>query len=126
MLDIVIYLIGLIITVPIVVTWIVYFIGVKMHGHKWTALHKAVNWTTLLYIIAVLVLLQQILGNSFFGIFIILLPSIFTFITIIQWKLKTEVVFRKVFKIFWRICFLMFALLYCLLVFIGIIKQIIS
>ncbi|WP_077325992.1 DUF3397 domain-containing protein [Virgibacillus siamensis] len=126
MLDIIIYLLALIITAPIAVTWIVYLIGFKLYRHKWKALHKSVNWTTPLYIIAVLVLFNLIFEQSFFGVLLVVLPSLFTIIAVVQWRLYTEVAFRNIFKIFWRICFLLFGILYCLLILIGIVKQILS
>ncbi|WP_174613152.1 DUF3397 domain-containing protein [Virgibacillus ihumii] len=126
MLNIIVYVIGLMITVPVAVTLIVYVIGVKVYRQKWKAIHKAVSWTTLLYIIAVLVMLQQIFDSSFIGIWVIVLLSIFTVIAVVHWKLYTEVVFYKVFKIFWRVCFLLFVLLYIVLVVIGIMQQLLS
>lgn len=123
MLDIIIYFIGFIITVPMIVALIIYLISVQLYNSRWKALHKAVNWTTLLHMIAVPLLFKVIFGNSFIGIFFILLISIFTFIAVVQWKLHTEILFRHVFKIFWRVCFLMFTFLYILLVTIGIMQR---
>lgn len=106
-----------------IVALIIYLISVQLYNSRWKALHKAVNWTTLLHMIAVPLLFKVIFGNSFIGIFFILLISIFTFIAVVQWKLHTEILFRHVFKIFWRVCFLMFTFLYILLVTIGIMQR---
>lgn len=124
MLDFIIYFIGVIVTVPIITTYAIYFISVKIHGYKWRALHTAVNWTTLLYIIADITLLQIIFGNSFFGSILVLLIGIVAIITIAQWKIYTEVVVGKVFKVFWRFCFLLFSIFYCILVLTGIFQRI--
>lgn len=124
MLDFIIYFIGLIVTVPIIATWIVYLISVKMYRHKWKAVHNAVNWTTILYIIAVGTLVKEIFGISFFGIILVIIISIYTIIVIAQWKIYTEVIFSKAFKVFWRICFLLFSMLYICLVLIGIYLRI--
>lgn len=124
MLDFIIYFIGLIVTVPIIATWIVYLISVKMYRHKWKAVHNAVNWTTILYIIAVGTLVKEIFGISFFGIILVIIISIYTIIVIAQWKIYTEVIFSKAFKVFWRICFLLFSMLYICLILIGIYLRI--
>ncbi|MGP4106883.1 DUF3397 domain-containing protein [Virgibacillus sp. L01] len=122
--DIIIYFIGLIVTVPIIATWIVYLISMKIYRHKWKAVHNAVNWTTILYIIAVVALVNEIFGISFFGTILVILISIYTIIVVAHWKIYTEVIFTKAFKMFWRICFLLFLMLYICLVLIGIYLRI--
>ncbi|SFB18813.1 Protein of unknown function [Lentibacillus halodurans] len=115
------YFAGTIITMPILATIVVYLAGVKVFRHKWKAVHTAVNWTTFLYIIAVGTMLKIMFGNSFSGIILAILLAMFAVIATVQWKMYTEVVFAKVFKVFWRVCFLLFLLLYCLLVLTGIV-----
>ncbi|MBP1950618.1 DUF3397 domain-containing protein [Virgibacillus litoralis] len=126
MLDFIIYFIGFIITVPVIATWIVYYISLKIYNHKWKAFHIAVNWTTILYIIAVNTLVKEVFGISFFGIVLVILIGIYTIIIIAHWKIYTEVLFSKAFKLFWRICFLLFLILYFCLVFAGIYLRIFS
>lgn len=124
-LDLFAYFIGTIITIPVIATLVIYFASKKIFGHKWRALHAAVNWTTLLYIIAVVTMLKTIFGNSFPGIILATILAMFAIIVVIQWKMYTEVVFKKAFKVFWRACFLIFVFLYVLLIIIGIILNII-
>jgi len=108
------------ITVPVLATVIVYSVGWKMYGHKWKAIHAAVNWTTLLYIIAAVIMFKMNFGRSFAGTVVLILLTIFTAIVVIQWKVSTEVTFSNVFNVFWCICFLLFVLLNCLLALTGI------
>ncbi|HLR62217.1 MAG TPA: DUF3397 domain-containing protein [Lentibacillus sp.] len=122
-LNLVAYFIGFIIMLPVLATLIVYIIGRKVYKHNWKAIHAAVSWTTLLYIIAVITMFKTIFGHSFFGIILLILLTLITAIVVIQWKIYTEVAFKKVFKVFWRICFLLFLLLYCLLVLMGIVLR---
>ncbi|SDQ63182.1 DUF3397 domain-containing protein [Virgibacillus salinus] len=126
MLNFIIYFIGFIITVPVIATWIVYLISLKIYNHKWKAFHNAVNWTAILYIIAVNTLVSEVFGISFFGIVLVILISIYTIIIIVHWKIYTEVLFSKAFKLFWRICFLLFSIFYICLVFVGIYLRIFS
>ncbi|TMN23484.1 DUF3397 domain-containing protein [Lentibacillus cibarius] len=115
-------LIGIIITLPMLVTWGVYYIVARIGHNKWKAIHAAVNWTTLLYILAVTAMLYMMFGASYLGIITVLLLVLFTVIIVIRWKMFTEVVFRKAFRIFWRICFLLFVCLYFLLAITGMIR----
>ncbi|WP_369693677.1 DUF3397 domain-containing protein [Lentibacillus sp. CBA3610] len=113
------------ITIPVMITLAVYFVSKNIYGRKWRALHAAVNWTTLLYIINVMIMFKTIVGSAFPGIILAVLLTMFAVIAVVQWKMYTEVVFRKVFKIFWRACFLIFIVLYVLLILIGIILNIV-
>ncbi|TRM12300.1 DUF3397 domain-containing protein [Lentibacillus cibarius] len=115
-------LIGIIITLPMLVTWGVYYTVARGGYNKWKAIHAAVNWTTLLYILAVTAMLYMMFGASYLGIITVLLLVLFTVIIVIRWKMFTEVVFRKAFRIFWRICFLLFVCLYFLLAITGMIR----
>ncbi|GGJ86787.1 hypothetical protein GCM10007063_06640 [Lentibacillus kapialis] len=122
--NLIAYFIGFFITLPVLATVIVYVIGRKASRQNQKAVHTAVNWTTLLYIIAVIAMFKTIFGNSYFGIILLIMLMLFAIIVVIQWKVYTEIVFKKVLKVFWRICFLLFLLLYCLLTLTGIILRI--
>ncbi|RYG74071.1 DUF3397 family protein [Lentibacillus lipolyticus] len=121
--DMLAYLIGIIITVPMLATLGVYYAAIGAGRNNWKAVHTAVNWTTLLYILAVIVMLSTIVGSGYAGIILILLMILFTVIIVVRWKKFTEVVFYNAFKIFWRICFLLFVCLYFLLAIMGIIQN---
>lgn len=113
------------ITFPILATWIVFYISKKIHRHKWRAIHQAVNWTTLLYIFVSIILLKVIFEQYFIGPLLLLLLCMLTFIIVIQWKIKTEVLLVKAIKQLWRACFLLFLFLYLFLVLFGIVEMII-
>ncbi|MGY0692286.1 DUF3397 domain-containing protein [Virgibacillus sp. FSP13] len=124
MFDIVVYFIAFLITVPIIATWIVYQISVKIHRQKWRAIHTAVNWTTILYILAVTGLFTVVFNHGFFGWILIFLMMALSIIIFLQWKTKMEVEFKRAFKEFWRFSFLLFSFLYLCLVLIGLIQQV--
>lgn len=124
MVDYIVYFFAVFITVPLFATLIVYMISRKVYAGKWKAVHKAVNWTTIFYIIADAMLLSIIFDRQFAGIILVILLLILTLIIIIQWKMNTEVLFRKAFKTLWRITFLLFLFIYICLLVIGIIQRI--
>lgn len=123
MLDVITYTIAFLITVPVLSSLIVYFISMKVEHNIWKSIHRVVSWTTIFYIIAVLIMLQLIFDRSFTGLIFIFLLSILTFIIIIQWKKHRDIQFRIAIKILWRISFLLFFLLYGCFMFIGIWLQ---
>ncbi|WP_081498504.1 DUF3397 family protein [Oceanobacillus massiliensis] len=89
-------------------------------------MHTAVNWTTVLYIAAVVLLLEIVAGRSFLGWLFVLFIGSLAVIIFYQWKNRTEIELRKAVKIIWRISFLVYLLLYVLLVLAGIIQRILS
>jgi len=112
------YIIAFIITVPVFATWLVYFIIAKWNRPKLKAFHQAVNWTTLLYIIAVSILIWLNFHINLTGIIIIFFLSALAIIIFMQWKMNEEVLLSKALKLLWRFFFLVFAFLYvCLLIF---------
>ncbi|GAB4072344.1 hypothetical protein GCM10028778_02550 [Barrientosiimonas marina] len=119
--DTAVYILAFVVTLPIIATLFVYAVSLNVYKHKSRAVHTAVDWTTAFYLIAVLVMFNIIFGQSFTGVMIALLLTLFTIIVVVHWKLRQEIVFRNVFTFFWRICFLLFLGLYCLLVLTGLI-----
>lgn len=123
MLNFIVYLFAFFITIPILATTIIYMVQLKLGRTKKRALHTSVNWTTLLYIIAVEILLTVIFERSFIGYILIVFLSILAFIIIFQWKKYTEISLRKALRIHWRLSFLIFLFLYFVLLFMGLILQ---
>lgn len=124
MINIIVYFIAFFVTVPILATLIMYRLAVKRYTHPLRAIHFAVNWTTILYIIADLVLIAIIFERQIVGIVFVILICALAIIVIMQWKKKTEIDFVKAFKLVWRVCFLVFLLLYIFLILLGIIANI--
>lgn len=124
MVNVIIYCIAFFITAPIIATLIMYRLATKRFTHQLKAIHFAANWTVILYMIADLVLIAIIFERQLVSSMFITLISLLAIIVIMQWKVKTEVDFVKAFKLLWRICFLVFLLLYIFLVLFGIVTRI--
>ncbi|WP_226037928.1 DUF3397 domain-containing protein [Aquibacillus saliphilus] len=124
MIDIISYLVEVIIYVPILITIITYVIAKKVQRNNWKAIHISVNYSTLLYIISVGMLLDIIFNRNFFSIIIIVLLIMLSISVIVQWKVKEEILFRYVWKGFWRCSFLLFGFSYIGLIIIGIARYI--
>lgn len=117
-------MIAIMITYPIIPTWLVYKIANKIVKQKWRALHIAINWTTILYILATIVMLNILFEQYFIGFILGFILLTLAIIIIWQWKTRTEVLFSKAIKILWRLCFIIFLFAYFILAFYGIIMRI--
>ncbi|HAM82147.1 DUF3397 domain-containing protein [Ornithinibacillus bavariensis] len=126
MFDFVLFILAFIITIPIVATVGLYFILKLVYGNPIRALHKAVNWTTILHIIAGNVLLTNLFNGNYIGYIIVFLLLLLTILITFQWKKHTEVDIKKALKLSWRLCFLIFFCFYIVLVLYGIIERIIG
>jgi Protein of unknown function (DUF3397) len=85
------------------------------------AIHKALDFTTIFFIIAVHFLILAILGKSLLWlIFIFLLISAMLFV-ILHWKIKGEIVYGKVVNGFWRFTFIFFFAAYFGLTLFGFV-----
>lgn len=111
------------ITLPILL-YLLIFIGVKYwtkNGRK--AMNIAINITTPLLIFSVHHLFITIWSYSFFSyiiMFMLLVAMIFTYI---YWRMRGEIIYRKLFLGYWRLIFLLFLLIYLLLVMYGIFSR---
>ena len=126
MLDFIVYTLSFFITIPFLASLLVYLVSMVLDRNKLKAIHRLVNWTTLLYIIAVTIMLSIIFSLSFIGIVLILLLAILTIIIFIQWKTKGDVEITRAVKLLWRISFLLFFMLYSSLLLIGILQQLLT
>lgn len=108
--------------VPVISTIFVFYVSNLICKHKWKAIHFAVEWTAIFYIIAVILLLEKLLEQTVIGIVLIILITVLSIILILQWKNHTEVVLRNGIKVLTRISFLVFGLIYFLLISYEIIQ----
>ncbi|WP_330948430.1 DUF3397 domain-containing protein [Virgibacillus sp. MG-45] len=124
MIDMMAYFIAIFVTVPPITTFLIYRLLRLKSNYSRKAFFKAVNWTTLLYIIAVFIILNNLFDQFFIGIFLLVLLILFTVIIIVQWKTKIEINYQAAFKVLWRSCFLLFSFLYFVLICYGILGKI--
>ncbi len=113
-----------VVTLPIVATILLFYILKYVYKNPIKAFHKAINWTTILYILAVNMILSYLFHESYFGYIIVFMLCILTIIIIIQWKKYTEIDYYKAFKLLWRLSFLLFFMMYLILLGYGIIRSI--
>lgn len=125
LINIIIYLLSFFITVPIIATLTLYMIVLKIRRSSRMAVHKAVNWSTIFYILSVFILIQYLFNVSITGSVLIFMIIVLTIIIIYQWKTNVDIKIKKAFKILWKICFLLFFILYISFTIIGLIMEIV-
>lgn len=97
---------------PPIISIIAYYMNKLFFKHKRRAFHFTISWTTIFYIIAVIVLIDYIFSFNLTGIMSVILLVILSIILIIQWKTRTEVILSNGLKLLWRFSFLIFIPIY--------------
>lgn len=108
--------------IPFLITYFIYrFVYIKKHDEK-QAMQRAVNYSTIFYIIGVLYIIHYMFESYFIGYILIGLISLLGLILIKQWKNGEEVVLFKGIKVLWRLCFLLFLISYISLLLFQIVQ----
>ena len=116
-------IITIFLTVPLLGFFIIYVLNKLITRNTRKSYHKALDYSTILFIVAVHFLLITIWGRSFFGLILLILLVIAMIFVVIHWKIKGEIIFAKVFKGFWRFNFLIFFLAYISLTVFGVLRS---
>ncbi|WP_339178405.1 DUF3397 domain-containing protein [Oceanobacillus sp. FSL W7-1293] len=124
--DYIYYTIALFIAFPFIITFLAYGITKLRKQHTWKAVHNAVQWSAIFFILGVGVLLQLLFDRSFFGWIILLFLISLTGILIHQYQKQSDVEISKAIKIVWRSAFLLFSSAYLVLSLVYIIKEVLS
>ncbi|GAB2543034.1 DUF3397 domain-containing protein [Gracilibacillus alcaliphilus] len=120
------YLLALMVTLPLLVTYVVYVLALKISRQKRYAFHFAIDSTTILYIAAVVANVKWIFSLNLFGYIIAFLLILWLIMVVFHWRTYTDIVFAHVWKRFWKLTFLLFFALYIISSVIGIVYSITS
>ncbi|MDF2856238.1 MAG: hypothetical protein K0Q87_2089 [Neobacillus sp.] len=110
-------------TLPFLGLIIIYFLYKMITNDSRKSFHKALDYSTLLFIIAVHFLLITIIGKSFFWLILLIMILIAMVFVVVHWSVKGEIILYKVFKGFWRCNFLLFFIAYVSLTFYGLLHR---
>ncbi|MCM3726051.1 DUF3397 domain-containing protein [Neobacillus cucumis] len=87
------------------------------------ALHMALDYTTIFYIISVHFLIVTLWDKSFFWLIILVMIVIAMVFIFVHWKVKEEIIVKRIWKGFWRFNFILFFFTYFVLTFYGIVSR---
>jgi hypothetical protein len=110
-------------TVPLLGLIIVFVSSKFITKNSRKAVHMALDYSTVLFIISVHFLIVTILGKSFFWLIILEIILSAMLFSIVHWKVKGEIVINKVLKGVWRFNFLFFFTVYIALTLFGLIER---
>lgn len=112
--------IATIVMVPVFGIFIIYWLSRVLIKDKKRSVHLSVDFSTLIFIVAVHYLLIVIWGKSFLWIILLILILVAMVFVFLQWRFNQEIIFKKVWKGFWRLNFLLFSFGYFFLVIYGL------
>ncbi|WP_163536709.1 DUF3397 domain-containing protein [Gracilibacillus sp. YIM 98692] len=119
-------IVAFMVTVPLLITFVVYKVSYYFFQNKWKSIHIAVDVTVILYIFSVGTIGFLLFSSLFITFIIIFVLCIWVMIVLIQWRWGKEIEFRIVWKRFWKACFLVFVVLHLILVCYGIAVYVID
>ncbi|PEQ93707.1 hypothetical protein CN481_08630 [Bacillus sp. AFS006103] len=102
---------------------LVFIITKLVTNNNRKSVHKALDYTTILFVISVHFLIETIWGKSLFWLIILIMILIAMIFVFVHWKVKEEIVLRKVLKGFWRFNFILFLLAYITLTLFGLLHR---
>ncbi|MDF2903866.1 MAG: hypothetical protein K0S25_1504 [Bacillus sp. (in: firmicutes)] len=112
------------VTVPLLGFIVIYFVSKKIFKSSRRAVHLAIDWSTILLILSVNQIIFVLWQKSFlWAIFLVLILVALVFV-FIHWKTKHEIVFRPIFKGFWRMNFLLFFTAHIFLLILGLFQRV--
>lgn len=113
------YLTEIIIGLPIVMTILLYQIHYRIKKQKWLAIHFSTQASSIFYVIAVSIMIDEWLPFHSIGYILIVVLILLSINVIRQWKKDTEVNIKQAFKVVLRFIFLIFFIAYMV---IGVVK----
>ncbi|MFD1705788.1 DUF3397 domain-containing protein [Siminovitchia sediminis] len=111
------------ITLPILFYVLIFTIVKQMTRNHRKALNAAIYSTTFILIFSVHFLVVTIWENSYLFVIILFMLITAVFFTILHWKTREEIIYKKVFAGYWRLNFLLFSFFYIGLIIFGVITR---
>ncbi|UOQ93075.1 DUF3397 domain-containing protein [Halobacillus shinanisalinarum] len=124
MIDVFIYIVALLVTVPVLFLFISYFIAMKWHRLKKKAVRQSTQSTVPFLVLAIHILLLVLFEENFVSWIIIFLLVILSLSVIIQYKIYEEIQLRRAFKGFLRLSFLLLLMVYVGLIVYGLVDSV--
>lgn len=116
-------IITLFLSIPILGFLLIFILFKVVSKNTRRSVHRALDYTTILFIISVYFLMKTIWGNSFFGFILLVMIMIAIGFVLVHWKVKGDIEFKRVLKGFWRFNFILFFLAYVSLTLYGLISR---
>lgn len=119
----IIYVLGIFVTAPIIATFVVYLLSKRRKNHTWRAIHQAVHWTFLLYVLSCIAIFYVLFNRTFISWILLLHIAILMTLIILQWKRDTHINMKRSIKLLSRISFIIFFVGYLSFALYGILSH---
>lgn len=103
---------------PPILTLLCFYVHKLIKTSTWRAIHFTTEFTTILYIVSVAILVKMLFNLSIIGYIIIYFLILLAVIIFMQWKMETDILFGRAVKLLLRINFLIFVIAYIILIFL--------
>ncbi|WP_017727197.1 DUF3397 domain-containing protein [Halalkalibacterium ligniniphilum] len=120
------WFVATLVTIPLLGWYLVYIITVKISRNKRKAVRLAADSTTLLFMVAVYFLMQEIWSKSFLWMILTIFFLVAILFTWLHWKVANDIYVRKLFRGIWRVNFLLFFFLHIILSGYGLFARILA
>jgi 4-hydroxybenzoate polyprenyltransferase len=97
-----------------------------MTKNRRLSVHKALDYSTIFFVLAVHFLILTIWEKSFLWLIVLFMIVLAMVFVIIHWKVKKEIVLRLIFKGVWRVNFLVFFIVYLMLTLYGLVQRVLE
>lgn len=112
------------VTLPLVGYLLIFILNKQITKNHKRSVQRAIDFSTLLLIIANHFLIVVIWGESFLWLIFLILIVLALIFVLFHWKVRQEIEYTRVFKGYWRMNFLLFFFSYIVLLIFGIVQRV--
>ncbi len=112
------------VTLPLVGYLLIFILNKQLTKNHKRSVQRAIDFSTLLLIIANHFLIVVIWGESFLWLIFLILIVLALIFVLYHWKVRQEIEYSRVFKGYWRMNFLLFFFSYVVLLIVGIVQRV--
>jgi hypothetical protein len=112
------------VTLPLVGYLLMFIFSKQLTKNHKRSVQRAIDFSTLLFIISNHFLIVVIWGKSFLWLILLILITLAIIFVLYHWKVRQEIEYTRVFKGYWRMNFLLFFSSYVVLIIYGIIQRV--
>ncbi|SDB87479.1 Protein of unknown function [Pelagirhabdus alkalitolerans] len=118
------YVLGIMVTFPLLVTIITYLLFHHFTHSKKKSLHRSMEYSALFYLLSSILIFNETFNVSIIGPLTTLLLVLLFMFVIIQWRLIDDIIISRVVRIYLRALFLVFFIAHFVMVMLAIYERV--
>lgn len=120
------WFVATIITIPLAAYIICFVITKQVTRNHRLAVQISMDTSTILFIFSVHFLIQSIWERSLLWVLLLIIVSLATVVVVVHYKVKQEIIFKRVLKGIWRVNFAFFFFAYFVLTLLGLVLRMVT